>query len=99
MTVESELFLLILCGSLLVIFGDENFVQAKTSNVSDRSLHVDEDVQIELFTLRNPIVPQILRMNNINTIIKSNFNCKAPTRIIIHGFRSSGEFKHNLTEG
>lgn len=62
-------------------------------------LDVNRDVQIQLFTLKNPIEPQILAINDTNSIIKSNYNTKLPTRIFIHGFYSKGELKKTLTEG
>lgn len=62
-------------------------------------LDVSQDVQIQLFTLKNPIEPQILVINDTNSIIESNYNIKLPTRIFIHGFYSKGELKETLTEG
>ncbi|PAA86349.1 hypothetical protein BOX15_Mlig003920g3 [Macrostomum lignano] len=39
-----------------------------------------------LFTLRNPMLPQILRYGDKAIIEKSNFNPKLPTKMVIHGF-------------
>ncbi|PAA90690.1 hypothetical protein BOX15_Mlig003920g1 [Macrostomum lignano] len=39
-----------------------------------------------LFTLRNPMLPQILRYGDKASIEKSNFNPKLPTKMVIHGF-------------
>ncbi|XP_031622980.1 uncharacterized protein LOC116340565 [Contarinia nasturtii] len=59
---------------------------------------VDKDVRFDLYTLNNPTVPQILDLNNINTITESNFKSEVPTRIIIHGFFSNGQLTKVLTD-
>lgn len=46
----------------------------------------NKDTDFELFTLKNPAEPQILLLDNPNTIEKSNFNSANPTRIFIHGW-------------
>lgn len=60
---------------------------------------VENDVKIELYTLKNPTEPQLLVINDTNSIKESNFNPGVPTRIFIHGFMSKGELKDYLTDG
>lgn len=60
---------------------------------------VENDVQIDLYTLKNPTEPQILVINDTNSIKESNFNPEVPTRIFIHGFQSEGELRDSLTDG
>ncbi|XP_055306664.1 lipase member H-like, partial [Sitodiplosis mosellana] len=59
---------------------------------------VQNDVEINLYTLKNPTEPQILVINDTNSIEESHFNRNVPTRIFIHGFQSKGELKTSLTE-
>lgn len=47
---------------------------------------VQQDVRFELFTPKNPTVPQILTLNNYTTVKQSNFNWWHPTRIMVHGW-------------
>lgn len=60
---------------------------------------VENDVQMDLYTLQNPIEPQTLVIYNKSSIYESNFNSNVPTRIFIHGFQSRGELKDTLTNG
>lgn len=60
---------------------------------------IEKDVQINLYTLKNPTEPQILLINDTNSIHDSNFNHVIPTRIFIHGFQSKGELRDSLIEG
>lgn len=61
--------------------------------------NVSTDVQFHLYTLKNPIIPQILSINNTNSFDESNFNYEVPTRILVHGFQSKGELRKTLSEG
>lgn len=61
----------------------------KASNES-AYFSVDSDIFFELYTRKNPTKPQILSLNNITTVRKSNFNWRLPTRILIHGWYSEG---------
>lgn len=56
-------------------------------------------MQFDLYTLKNPVEPQTLIINDTKSIKESNFNSKVPTRIFIHGFQSKGELKNSLTGG
>lgn len=56
-------------------------------------------IKIELFTLKNPMDPQILDNKNLTVIGESYYDPKLPTRIFIHGWSAKGEFKSSLTEG
>lgn len=47
---------------------------------------VAQDVRFELYTLKNPTVPQILTLNNYTTVKHSNFNWWHQTRILVHGW-------------
>lgn len=62
-------------------------------------MNISKDLQVELYTLKNPMEPQILVINDENSIIESNFNPDVPTRILIHGFRSKGKMGRVFTEG
>lgn len=62
-------------------------------------LKLNKDVQIELYTPKNPTKAQILMNNDINSIIESNYNPNAPTRIFIHGYLTGRHFKTAMTEG
>ncbi|XP_040564250.1 pancreatic triacylglycerol lipase [Lepeophtheirus salmonis] len=45
--------------------------------------------KIFLYTRKNQEAPQLLRYNNISSVIESNFNVTCPVKFIIHGFGSS----------
>lgn len=60
---------------------------------------VENEVRIDLFTMKNPTEPQFLIKNNLTSIKESNFNPKKATRIYIHGWQSRGELKAALTNG
>lgn len=47
---------------------------------------VTQDVRFELYTPKNPTVPQILTLNNYTTVKQSNFNWWHQTRILVHGW-------------
>lgn len=47
---------------------------------------IAQDVRFELFTPKNPTVPQILTLNNYTTVKQSNFNWWHQTRILVHGW-------------
>ena len=64
-----------------------------------RKFDVNRDVQFDLYTLRNPTKPQILKINDANSIDKSNFNRDLPTRIFIHGWQGIKIFAKVLTTG
>lgn len=59
---------------------------------------VGQDVRFELFTTKNPTVPQILELNNYTTVKQSNFNWWRPTRILVHGWMSEGILTPRFTE-
>lgn len=62
-------------------------------------LDPNEDIQFDLYTLENPIEPQILRINDTQSFENSNFDRRRPTRIFAHGFQSRGQIKDYLTQG
>lgn len=60
---------------------------------------VDKDVRIELYTLKNPNEAQLLSIGDSNSVRKSNYNAKNPTRIFIHGFQSDGSLTRIFIDG
>lgn len=58
--------------------------------IPEQLIDPDKDVQIELYTLKNLKESQILHINDINSVEKSNYNSETPTRIFVHGFQSNG---------
>lgn len=60
---------------------------------------IRKSVKFQLYTLKNPTEPQILLNNDLDSITFSNYDPKLPTRMIIHGWLSHGEFRAALTEG
>lgn len=67
--------------------------------VPEQLIDVDKDVRIELYTLKNPSEPHLLHINDSNSIEKSNYNLKNPTRIFIHGFQSDGGLTRIFIDG
>lgn len=62
--------------------------------------NVENDVQFELYTLKNKHEPQILSQWNISTITSSNFNKHVPTRIYLHGWQEhAGIMKKYFNDG
>lgn len=61
---------------------------------------LEQDVKFELYSLKNPNKPQILSLDDLNTITTSNFNKNVPTRIFIHGWQEYGNSLRNIfTDG
>ncbi|XP_063985388.1 phospholipase A1 [Diachasmimorpha longicaudata] len=56
------------------------------------SIEVDHDIQFQLYTKKNPMRPNILKLGNPRSLRNSNFDPTNPTVIFIHGYaeRSSG---------
>lgn len=67
--------------------------------IPEQLIDVEKDVRIELYTLKNPNEPQLLHINDLNSIEKSNYNLKNPTRIFIHGFQSNGGLTKIFIDG
>lgn len=65
----------------------------------EKLIDVDNDVQIELYTLNNSNEPQLLAINDTTSIEKSNYNLSIPTRIFVHGFLSNGGLTKVLIDG
>ncbi|XP_055303181.1 pancreatic lipase-related protein 2-like [Sitodiplosis mosellana] len=58
-----------------------------------------DDVIFELYTLKNKDTPQILSIDNITSITKSNFNKNVPTRFVIHGYLEyNGKLKRIIND-
>lgn len=51
---------------------------------------VNNDVRFDLYTMKNKDEPQILVLNDIDSIKSSNFNRTLPTRIYVHGWQEHG---------
>ncbi|XP_047532379.1 pancreatic triacylglycerol lipase-like [Vanessa atalanta] len=49
----------------------------------------DSNNQYLLYTRRNRLSPQTLRINNANSITSSNFNARNPTIVVAHGWLSN----------
>lgn len=65
----------------------------------EKLVEVDKDVRIELYTLGNLNEPQLLEINNTNSVETSNYNSKIPTRIFVHGFLSHGTLTKVFIKG
>lgn len=48
------------------------------------------DTEFWLFTRQNPTVRQVLDLNDMSTVLASNWDTSRPTRVIIHGQLSDG---------
>ncbi|XP_046602698.1 inactive pancreatic lipase-related protein 1 isoform X2 [Neodiprion lecontei] len=46
----------------------------------------DQDIQYQLYTRRNPTIPNILAINDATTLQRSSFNRSNPTIFYIHGY-------------
>lgn len=64
-------------------------------------LNMEKDIQVDVYTLKNPTEPQVYIRSNWTLIANSDsfYNPKYPVRIFIHGWLSKGEFRDNLTAG
>lgn len=64
-------------------------------------LDMEKDIKVDIYTLKNPTEPQTYFKSNWSLIADSDsfFDPKLPVRIFIHGWKSKGEFKDNLTAG
>lgn len=64
-------------------------------------LDMEKDIQVDIYTLKNPTEPQTFFKSNWSLIANSDsfYNPKLPVRMFIHGWKSKGEFKNNLTAG
>lgn len=60
---------------------------------------IEHDVYYELYTRKNPDMPYNLNMSDPESIRRSPFNPKHPTRIAVHGWRSVGEMRELFVEG
>ncbi|CRK89447.1 CLUMA_CG003192, isoform A, partial [Clunio marinus] len=52
------------------------------------NFNAERDVFFLLFTRLNPFVGQRMQLNDVNSILASNYDVRRPTRFIIHGFQS-----------
>lgn len=50
--------------------------------------NAERQTVFHLYTRDNPTVSQILALNDVEALKKSNFNAKSPTRFIIHGWNN-----------
>ena len=50
-----------------------------------------QDMIFYLYTKSNPIEPQIVTLDNVATLMNSNFNASNPTRFTIHGWNSGSD--------
>jgi len=89
---------LILLTVLALATSSMGFSLGNFKLINMKYFNVETDVQFHLYTLKNPIISQILSMNNTNSFDESNFNYEVPTRILVHGFQSNGELRRILSE-
>lgn len=62
-------------------------------------ININEDVTFNLYSLKNPLVPQTLKINDIKSIDESRFDPEIPTRIFIHGYFSLGQIRRTFIDG
>lgn len=60
-------------------------------NEPQPSFNVNIGVIFELYTLKNPNTPQLLRLNDVGSLANSNFDPNRPTRFVVHGWNSKGD--------
>lgn len=60
---------------------------------------VNDVVTFELYTLKNPLIPEILSPYIVQTIKSSNLNRTIPTRFYIHGWQEYGNMRSRFNDG
>lgn len=60
--------------------------------------NVEQDVRLELYTLKNQNDPQILQPND-GALDQSNFNPQRNIRIVTHGWNSDNELAKSFSKG
>ena len=54
------------------------------------------DTRFLVFTRLNPTIAQIVNINDMTTVVNSNYEASRPTRVIIHGQLSDAESDLNI---
>lgn len=74
---------------LLVVVAILIFNLACSASYSIFLLEARQQTKFLLYTTENPECPQVLTLDNVNSLRNSNFNSNLPTRIVIHGWNSN----------
>lgn len=54
------------------------------------------DTRFLVFTRLNPTIAQVVNINDMTTVVNSNFDASRPTRVIIHGQLSDAQSDLNI---
>lgn len=68
-------------------YGGWRRVAPESLNEIDPTYDPQADVRFLLFTVNNPLVPQILTWNDMSTVANSHFSSARDTKLLCHGWQ------------
>lgn len=74
-------------------FGGMKLVNLDEEPTFDPFFNPPQDVRFLLFTRSNPTTHQIIRFDDMNSVVASHFSSARPTKFIAHGWQ---RWKYNL---
>lgn len=83
---------------VLVLFFAAVFASSNDDDKQEISPNFEalRDTRFLVFTRMNPLVAQVVSINDMSTVRNSNYDVRRPTRVIIHGQLSDAESELNI---